>query len=159
MRKFIFILIFFFSSCKFYKLKHTNIELIIQDAGSYRYDFKKEIYTVFSIDKSPIEIKFELSNEEKKGINEKYYELHLNKLPAKVSIEGDCMISPAFFTTLYIKRDSSMQEIQIESGCRDYNLFNRGKAERINNFLKYIYKIVKVKPEIKNSPKSNIHYM
>lgn len=157
--KIIFFITVFFSSCSTHSGKFKHIELVIEDAKSYKYDFKRETYTIFFIDKPPIEIKFKLSDEERIGINEKYYELHLDRFSEKISIEGNCNIMPQIYTTVSIIRDSAVQEIRIETGCNDFSIFKKGKAKDINNFLKYIFEILNSKTEIKNAPKSNIHYM
>ena len=136
-----------------------NFELIIENAKSYKIDFIQGVYTVYFINKPPEEIKFLLSGDEKNGIQEKYYELSLNKLPSEIKIPGTCMIMPQIYTTVYIKNENTLQKIQIENGCDEFSFFESRKAKRIKTFINYIYQILNLRPEIKNSPKSDVEYI
>ncbi len=155
----VFILIILFSSCSKHSYDRTKINLVIEEANSYKYDFNKEIFTTFYIDKPAADIKFKLSQREKEKITKRYYELDLDKLPKKITIEGSCNTMPLIFTVLHIQTKDSVQEISIDGGCKEFNFFNKHRAKRINSFLKYILEILNSRPQIKNSPKSNIPYM
>lgn len=159
MKKSVFIIMIIFSSCSTHSGKFRHIELVIEHEKSYKYDLQKELYTVHYIDKPSREIKFKLSDEEKKSISVKYYELNLNQLSEDIIIKSNCNIIPEIYTTLFIKRNNNTQEIKIETGCNDFNIFNKGKANRVKIFLNYVYEILNSKPDIKNTPKSNIPYM
>ena len=159
MGKFIFIIVICFSCSSNYKMKDANFELVIEVTKSYKYDFINGIYTIFYIDKSPEEIKFQLSEDEKNSIQEKYYELNLNKLPNDINIDGTCMNMPKLYTVIQIKTTNTLQKIQIEMGCDKFNILKTGRAKRINNFINYVYQILNSRPEIKNSPKSNVDYI
>ena len=152
------ILFILISSCNSDYNPHKKVGLIIQDADSYKCDFEKEIYTIYYIDKLPLEVKFKLSNNEKKSINEKYYEMKLYDIKEKI-INDNCMWSPKIYTTLDFKSENTHQEIRIERGCKDFNFNNKINAQKINDFLNYIDEILKAKAEIKNAPKSNVPYM
>lgn len=160
MKKFIVIIAVCSSCASNYAVHDTNFELVIEVPNSYKYDLKNNIFTIFYVDKSPEEVKFQLSKEEKNSLQEKYYEFRLNKLAENIDIEGTCMIMPLLYTNIIIKRDNNIiQKIKIDRGCTKFNIFNSGKAERVNNFINYVFKILNSKPEIKNSPKSNIKYL
>ncbi len=152
-------IVILFLSCAHHTKNNINIELKMEIGNSYKYDILKELYVIYYINKPPTEIKFKLSDMEKKSINKKYYELNLDKLPEKLTIENNCNIMPKVFNVLNIKRDQLMQQIRIDRSCNDYSLFKKGKAKRINDFIDFIKNILNSKPEIKNAPKSNIHYL
>ena len=145
--------------------KDKNVEIIIEDAQSYKYDLKKEVYTIFYTNKVPTEIKFDLSKEEKDKIAEKYYDLRINKISGNdkrsksIYIEDDCMTMPKLFTKIHLRTKNNLQEIKIDEGCNNFKLSNFNKAKRIKEFIQFVKQIVKSKPQIKNAAESNIIYM
>lgn len=159
------LLILIFFGCSSNNINDKNIEIVIEFAQSYKYDLHKEVYTVFYINKPPDEIKFHLSDNEKRKIIGKYYDLDINKISGKDKITGNtyiedkCMIMPKLFTIIHVKGKDKLQEIQIDVGCDDFYLSNFSKAKRIKKFLQFVDGIVKSKPQIKNAPTSNIMYM
>ncbi len=66
---------------------------------------------------------------------------------------------PKDYTILYIKGKGITQEIQIDPNCNDFYLSNFSEANRVKKFIKFILDIIQAKPEIKNSPISDILYM
>ncbi|GAB2656765.1 hypothetical protein GCM10027036_07770 [Flavihumibacter cheonanensis] len=140
-----------------------NIQVIIQHAQSYKVDVMNGIYSVFFISKPTLEVKFELSIEEKRQIVEKFYSLDLpNLLPEKeevLHIEDECFIMPKIYTYLSVKGDSLTRQIEIDTSCDDFSQFNADKANRIKSFLDYVSKIIYEKPQVKNAPESDIFYL
>ena len=145
--------------------KDKNLEIIIEDAQSYKYDLKGEVYTIFYTDKGFSEIKFDLSKEEENKIAEEYYDLRINKIAGddkrfeNIYIEDDCMTMPKLFTKIHVKTKNKLQEIKIDESCNNFKLSNYNEAERIKKFIRFVKQIVKSKPQIKNAPESNIMYM
>lgn len=140
-----------------------NIQVIIQHAQSYKVDVMNGIYSVFFISKPTLELKFELSIEEKRQIVEKFYSLDLpNLLPDKAEvlhIEDECFIMPKIYTYLSVNGDSLTRQFEIDTSCDDFDQLNADKARRIKSFLEYVSKIIYAKPEVKNAPESDIFYL
>ena len=153
------ILLLFISSCSFFSEKNINIDLTIKDGESYKYDLKNGIYTIYYMDKPPVEIKFKLTDNEKEMINNKYYEYQLDDLPLKIIITGNYAREPTIYTSLHIQRKNVIQDLKIEEGCSEFNMFIQNKARKVNHFIEFVYIILNSKMEIKNSKKSNILYL
>lgn len=164
MKEIVFISVITLLSCSS-KVKDTNIEIIINDNQSYKYDLKNNVYTIYYMNKAATEIKFNLSKEEKHTIINSYYTLKIdkitdiNKITGNIYIDDKCTTMPKSFTKLHIKTNYSLQEIQIDEDCNDFYLSNYLKAKRIKRFLKVIRNILQSKPQIKNAPVSDIMYM
>jgi hypothetical protein len=142
-----------------------NVHLVIEYALSNKVDLMKGIYTVFFMGKPPVDIIFELTPAEKDQIIKQYYSLSIDKLnevdeiTGIVYIEDECMIMPTTYTYLIVRKDSITQRIQIDEGCDNYRSGNSDKAKRVKEFLQYVDKIIQSKPEVKNSPHSDIIYI
>lgn len=152
-------LLFVFTSCSFNKETDNNIEIIINEGASYRYDLKNEIYTVFNSMKPTQEIKFELTSKEKQEIINAYYRLDINDLPNEVMIKDNCSIMPKIYTTIFIRRKNQKQKIQIDDNCGDFEFSNSKKAKEIKEFIRIIKLVLYSKSVIRNAPKSDIFYL
>lgn len=142
-----------------------NFHLVIEYAQSSKVDVTKGVYTVFFVDRPPLNIKFLLSASERKQIIDKYYSLSIDELndidemTGTVYIEDKCMIMPKTYTYVTVRRDSTIQKIQIYEECDDYSFNMSNKAKRVKAFLQYVDKIIQSKSEVKNAPRSNIMYI
>lgn len=135
-----------------------DVELIMKIALSYEYDFEKEICTVYFWDKPPMIIPFKLTEEEKEQINKMYYDLKLYELPIQSEIQDICLTMPKIYTTLNIKRGKELQEIKIDNSCKEFSMEEQTQAKKVKEFITYAYQILNSKPEILNSPKSDMIY-
>jgi len=135
----------------------NNISIIINNAQSYKWDLKKQTYTIFFVSKPPLEVKFSLSQSEKKTIISKYYELNLNNLGEKVEFNDECLSMPKLFTTLSIYAQSWSQQITIDESCNDFQ--DSKNAKNVKAFLEFVKGIIASKPEIKKLPRSDIMYL
>lgn len=167
MEKFFYILLFIFISCAAKKNMDKNIEFIITMEQSYKYDLKNEIYTIYGVKKydsirktyfvsgTPLEIKFNLSEEEKTKIKKKYYDLGIDEMPTKMIVNDSCFAPfPRMFYTLYVYAGKKRQNLNIDIDCDAYGYPNYYKGIVLKNFLNFCLTILRTKPEIKNSPKS-----
>ena len=141
------------------KDRDPDIKIVIMEDGSCEYDLAKGIYTVFFMDKSPVEIVFKLSDVEKKEIVNSYYNLDIDKINEETNLEANCMFDPQFHTTLQVKTKTKSQNIRINESCNDFASADMDKAEAVQKFLKAIMKILNSKAEIINAPKSGVKYM
>lgn len=139
--------------------RNRNIEIIIQDAASYKYNLKKEVATVFFQSRTPSEIKFQLTDEERNNIIESYYSLGIADLEDSTNIQDRCLDMPTFNTIIYINSTSRNQRLIIEQDCNKISMSDILKARRIKKFLKIVYKILGSKPELKTLPNSDIIYI
>ncbi len=148
-----------FSCASSDQVKDEELAIIIEGAQSYKYDLQLETYSVFNMMKSDTTIHFQLTNDEKKQITEKYYSLQLNNLKGKQKIEDSCFQSPKLYTTLRVKSREQEQEIIIDEGCEDYSKIFESKGKRVGAFLEFVRSLLKTKPEIQAAPSSDILYM
>ena len=139
------------------KNKDNDIEFIIQESQSYKYDLKQHTYTVFKVH-GDTTIHFNLSENEKEQILGKYYKLGLDNIHNDIKIEDDCNIMPKLYTTLLVRLNEKTHSIFIDDTCSDYKFALDNYAQKIKIFLQFIYTILKEKPEIKNAPTSDIIY-
>ena len=150
-------------------IKDKNLEIQIEDAQSYKYDLSKGIFTIFFMGKTPLKINFQLTNDEKNKIIDKYYELGINQIAGKneiagnIYIEDNCLDMPKLTTILKVKSKGRLQMIEIDTSCDDFYqpfyLSNYNVPKRLKDFLQFIFTILQSKPSIKNSPQSDIMYM
>jgi hypothetical protein len=150
-------------------IKDKNLEIVIEDAQSYKYDLTKEVFTIFFMAKTPVNIYFHLTDDERNRIIDKYYELGINQMVGKnkitgnIYIEDNCMDMPKLTTILKVKSKERLQVIEIDTGCDDFYqpfyLSNYNVAKRIKDFLQFALSIIQSKPSLKNSPQSDIIYM
>ena len=153
------------TSCSSQQLLDKNIDIVIEEMKSYKYDLKNGIFTIFYLSKLPTKIKFNLTNKEQNEIIKSYYSLNLNKIKTinkqtgNIYIEDECMTMPKNYTILHVKTKSLLQEIQIDMGCDNFYLSNFREANRIKKFIKLVLNIIQSKPEMKNAPGSDILYM
>lgn len=136
-----------------------SIEIQLEFPGSYKYDVKNEIYTVYFMEKPPLEVKFHLSDDEVNRIINKYYDLGINKLSQDLLIRDNCLTMPKVLTALRVKTKKQVQRIQIDEDCDDFKFSNSGKANRVKTFMKFIRDIIGAKPEVQKAPKSDFIYM
>lgn len=101
-------------SCSQPKIKDKNIEIIINSSQSYKFDLKKEIFTVLYLSKPSTELKFHLTKEEKSKIIDKYYSLDIDEIRGKTTIEDECMYMPKSYTILKVNSKNISQEIEID---------------------------------------------
>ena len=136
-------------------------DIVIEDGYSYKYDLNNEIYfvTIMGDPQSPTQVKFKLSEDEKKAIKDKFYEIGLNSVANDEYIEDQCYIMPQILTTLTLKKKDKSIKIEIEESCNAYYTFNFLKAKKIKEFTSMVRNIVRAKPEVKNAPKSNAFYL
>ena len=139
-------------------MKDDNIEIVITFAQSYKYDLTRGTFTIFNF-QGDTTIHFRLSEQEKRQIVQKYYSLGLDDFNGKQNIEDNCLVLPKLFTTLYIKSKKKEQEIIIDEDCEDYKGFVTSKGKNVAAFLKFIDRILKAKPELKDAPTSDIMYL
>ena len=140
------------------KIKNNDIEFIIQESQSYKYDLSQHTYTVFNMHGATT-IHFNLSKNEKEQIVNEYYKLGLDNIHNDIKIEDDCTIMPKLYTTLIIRLHDKTHSLLIDDACSDFNFTLNNYAQKIKTFLQFIYKILKEKPEIKNAPTSDIMYL
>ena len=149
-------------------IKDKNLEIQIEDAQSYKYDLSKGIFTIFFMVKT-LKINFQLTNDEKNKITDKYYDLGINQIAEKneitgnIYIEDNCMDMPKLTTILKVKSKGRLQVIEIDTSCDDFYqpfyLSNYNVPKRVKDFLQFIFTILQSKPSIKNLPQSDIIYM
>lgn len=159
----IFGFLFFTFSCSSYKTK--PLKIIIKSDLSYKYDLSNETYTVFYTNKPPQEIRFHLSDLEKKEIYEKYYSLRLDKIKKTGLVNDDILVKdkceemPKNKTVLHVQSREKNQEIKIDLSCNSFYLSNFIEADRIKTFIVFTLDIIRSKPQIKEAPSSDIMYM
>jgi hypothetical protein len=141
------------------KAGNRNIEIVLQDAQSYRYDLSKGVLTVYYLSKPPTEILFHLSPKEKEEIIETYYNLELDRLQDLTRLEDECLDMPELATTIQVQWASRTQKIVIEEDCNSFSGKDARKAGRVKRFLKAVRRILSTKPEIKTPPPSDIFYI
>lgn len=147
------------------KQEENDIEIIIEEPQSYKYDLTHRVFTTYYMTKPKIEVKFKLSEDEESAIKKKYYDLkiyeinQINNITGNTLIDDDCGTMPKFYTIIKIKKPASSQEIQIDKSCDNFYLSNFVIAHRIKEFIKIVTDILQSKPEIENVPKSDIIYM
>lgn len=135
-----------------------KLEIVIEDAQSYKYDLSKQTYTVFGR-YSDTTVNFRLTNLEKKEIADKYYALRLDEIQGKQMIEDNCEMMPKLFSVLKINSKYQSQEITIDDGCGNYKGLFDTKGKRVVAFLQFVADIIRSKPEIMNAPKSDRVYL
>lgn len=91
MNKFIFSIFLFLSFCSPRTNNEDDVEIVIAFSGYSKMDIKKEIYTVYFFSKKPIEIKFQLTDEERARIFKKYDSLNLNENINEMKIWDNCL--------------------------------------------------------------------
>ncbi|MFT4092080.1 MAG: hypothetical protein QM640_00480 [Niabella sp.] len=145
-----------------YSLPQNNLGIIIQNASSTQIDLIENVYTVYMWGLSDstkqgknIVIPFSLTSEEDKRIRKKFYALKLNELPDSIVINDKVEMFPYVPTTITIHTNNCKKIIEFEYG-KDYDDKN---GYKIRQFLDLINEIIFSKPEIKNAPKSDVHYM
>jgi hypothetical protein len=157
MTKFVLIFLVFLSFCSPAKRSDEDLDVVIDASESYKFDLKKATYTVYFMSKSPVEVKFSLSKNEKEEISRKYRSLGINNLPPELTVTSNCVNSPTLFTIVIISSKSLNQKIRIPLGC-DY-IDEQQRGNQIREFIITVTNIVKSKPEVKDAPKSDIVYM
>ena len=141
------------------KIEDESIAFVINYAQSYSYDLQKQAYTVFSYLNRDTTVHFNLTNQEKKKIIHKYYDLDLDELEGKLRIEDECLTMPKLYTTLIVKSKSQTQEFIIDEDCKDYKSKFVSQGKRVSAFLEVVRNVLKEKPEIKKAPTSEIMYL
>lgn len=139
-------------------IKDPNLEIVIEDGDSYKYNLSELTYSVHKMSGSDTTIHFRLSNSEKTQIINKYYDLELNSITGKILIKDECMDMPKIYTTLKVKSKLSFQEIQVDEYCSDFKIYDIRKGNKVKAFLRFTETILKNKKEIKAAPKSDIFY-
>lgn len=140
-------------------IANNNIEIIIEDAHSYRYDLKHKVAVTFFVNKEPAESHFTLSPEENAAIVERYFALRLNKIGDSIFFKDKCRYMPKMYTTLIIRSGQTVQKIIIDSDCSKFYSADMPAANRVNSFLNFVWSILRKKPEISDMPKSDILYL
>lgn len=140
------------------KIKNNDIEFIIQESQSYKYDLRQHTYTVFNMHGATT-IHFNLSKNEKEQIVNEYYKLGLDNIHNDIKIEDVYNIMPKLYTTLLVRLNDKTHSILIDDACSDYKFALDNYAQKIKIFLQFIYSVLKEKPEIKNAPISDIMYL
>ena len=157
-RLFLFISLFLLSACLSQnKIKESNIEFIIQESQSYKYDLQQQIFTVYNMN-GDTTIHFHISEKEKQQIINQYYNLGLENINNNIKIEDYCLSMPKFYTTLKVKSRFQQYDIIIDEECSDYKNSYKNDANHIKEFLQYIKRLLKKKIEIENAPSSDIMY-
>lgn len=156
MKKMIFNFLIFFLACSPNVKMNKNIGIIIRYAHSNEINLINETFTIFYDSKPPTIIKFELSKNEKESIIGKYYDLKLHLLPSKSDYTNECQPSQSGDVLLLIKDNTKFQEIKTGSNCKG-SFFS--EVSHVERFINLIDKIIRLKPEIKNAPKSDIFYV
>ncbi len=157
-RLFFCIPLFWLTSCSSNKIKDNDIEFIIQESQSYKYDLQQQTYTVLKM-RGDTTIHFNLSKNEKEQIVNEYYIFGLKNIDQDITIEDNCNNMPKLYTTLQINLKNHSYSILIDDDCTDYKFALKNNAQKIKMFLQFIYTILKEKPEIKNAPISDIMYL
>ena len=159
-------LLLFLSSCLLKKtnkeeiveLAREEVEIVIEVAQSFTYDLKKEIYTVYSIERNPVEVKFSLSDQEREAIFKKYQVLNFNRDSKEINVSDDCFDMPKLYTIVWIKSKSGYQKLKIDRGCSRYNGSYAQQANQLREFITLVTGIIRSKPEVRNALKSDILY-
>lgn len=159
MKNFIVSLLVFLSACVSKTRENADIEIVIQDAQSYKFDLKNEIYTVFFMSKPSADIKFNLTDKEKREIINRYFSLNLDKLPDQLKIRDKCEGFPKLFTTLSVKNKGKKQELQVDESCEQFSISDYENGKNLKDFIQLVRDIITSKKEIKAAPKSDIFYM
>lgn len=158
-RLFLFIPLFLLNACLSQnKIKESNIEFIIQESQSYKYDLQRQIFTVYNMN-GDTTIHFHMSEKEKQQIINLYYNLGLENINNNIKIEDNCLNMPKFYTTLKVKSKFQQHDIIIDEDCSDYKSLFKNDANQIKEFIQYIKRLLKKKTEIKNAPSSDIMYL
>jgi hypothetical protein len=136
-----------------------NIQIVLQDAQSYRYDLGKGVLTVYYLSKPPTTIPFHLSPKEKEEIIDTYYNLELDRLQDLTRLEDECLDMPELATTINVQSAGRIQKIVIEEDCNSFSARDARKARKVKRFLKAVHSILYTKPEIRTPPPSDIFYI
>ena len=156
----VFVLSVVFLSCSTKKkVGDYNLEFIIKDAISYKYDLKKQVFYVFNSMKPDTTIKFDLTTDEQKRIVDKYYELDLEEIKGEIRIDDKCMIMPKPYTVLNVQAKGLWQNITIDESCSYYIPPDSSQRKRGASFLHFVEDILQPKPEIKKNRHSDIMYL
>ena len=145
-------------SCSKSSPKDQNIDIIIQEYETYEYNLSGMTYTVYNDTKPNIVVNLKLTDGEKDKLVKSYYECGLNEMKGITLIEDECFIAPKFSTTILIKSKEGNQKIEIDSRCDNFFLYNFLKARKVKKFLNFVDLILKNKPEIKNTPRTDKIY-
>ncbi|MEP6465717.1 MAG: hypothetical protein ABJB05_05410 [Parafilimonas sp.] len=135
------------------EVKDKNLNILIEEATS-KYDLTKQAYTVHRYEGDST-IKFELTKLEKEKIVSYYYNLKLDELHDKLTIEDNCMTMPKFYSTLTVKSKTQNQKIIIDIDCKDYKGIFNTKGKRVSLFIYFVENIINSNPKIKSVPESN----
>lgn len=141
------------------KAGDRNIQIVLQDAQSYRYVLGKGVLTVYYLSKPPTEIPFPLSPKEKEEIIDTYYNLELDRLQDLTRLEDECLDMPELATTIHVQWAGRTQKIVIEEDCNSFSAKDTRKATRVKEFLKTVRRILSTKPQFKTPSPSDIFYI
>jgi len=153
------------TACHSEKIRDKSINIVINDAQSYKYDLINGVYTVYFMDRPDTAISFHLSPDEATKIVDAYYDLEIDNIKrvdkesGTILIKDNCMTMPKPFTILHVRSKIKLQDIQIDEGCDDFSFGNIKSGKSVKQFLDFIWTILKSKPEIKNAPHSNVMYI
>lgn len=59
---------------------------------------------------------------------------------------------------LHIKRNNVIQDLVIDEGCSEIESLDQERITMINKLIGCVYKILNKRLEMKNAPKTNVHY-
>jgi hypothetical protein len=149
---------FAFINCSHDQRTANNIKLKIFYGQSYSYDLTSRIYSVNFRDKPTITVRFNLTNSDIEKINNEYYNLGIDQIrkEGKIIFDSECKALPYIPVILNIQTQERTQIFEIDLDC---NRYIKSDAIKVKKFLLIVLKILRAKPEIKNSPESDIIYM
>jgi hypothetical protein len=148
----------FLQSCSYHQRNQKGIEIVIEIVQSYKIDLKAEIYTVYFLTKEPLEIKFQLTEEERREIIDLFDSLKYNRKVDWEYIGDSCWDAPKLYTIVSIKPEEKIHKVYIDIGCGAYYHNDEQMAIQYKRLILLIRKILKSKKEIKEAPKSDIGY-
>jgi hypothetical protein len=135
------------------KIKDNNLDILIEEAAS-KYDLETQTYTVYR-NKGDTTIQFELTEVEKQEIIDYYYNLELDELHDKLTIEDNCSIMPKLYSTLTVKCKTAEQQIIVDTDCKNYKGLFSTKGKRITSVISFVEKLIQSKPGVKSAPESD----
>jgi hypothetical protein len=138
---------------------NTPIEKITVKLGFHeKIDLDKETYTVYFRNLTAKEYKFTLSDTDKAEIAKMARQCGLAQLKDSTHVEDKCQMFPKVMTEFSYYAGGHKVKVIVDEFCDEHPLFKRQQAEKIQNFLTFIHKMVRIKPEVATAAQTDITY-
>ena len=139
--------------------RNETLDFVIELQISEKIDLKKRVFITYYNNKPPVEIRFDLTDNEKKKINKQFNVIKSYITQEKLFIDDSCIGSPKLYTIITIGSGNKEKKLFVHTACEKYpDHTDMEKISRIKNFVSLIYEIVNSKPGVKDVPDSDIFY-